>query len=291
MVEVKETAWGKINIALNIQGSRMDGYHDVQTVMTSVDLADHLSFSLREDGKIQLEMDNSFLPRDGRNYILQAATLLQETYGIVQGANISLYKKIPVSAGMGGGSSDAAATLRGLNRLWQINAPLEELARIGADIGSDVVYCLYSSTAYAEGIGNELTFLPKMPHCYLLLAKPAVSISTPKVFQALSLESLPICEVQKVREGIEMGDYAEICHYAGNDLEPVTTQLCPELLRIRKTLEKVGADAVFMSGTGPTMVGLFKKEQKAQRAMNALRGFCKEIYLTRPVHQRRNEDE
>lgn len=287
-MEVKETAWGKINIALNIQGKRTDGYHDVETVMTSVDLADHLSFQLRTDGELHLYMDNSFLPRDKKNHILQAATCLQN-YALAQGksqygANIQLYKKIPVSAGMGGGSSDAAATLRGLNRLWDLNLPLATLAELGKNIGSDVTYCLYNRTAYADGIGDQLYFLPKIPACYLVLAKPAVSISTPKIFQALSLGERPHSDVQAVRQAVEKSSYEAMCAASGNDLEKVTMEFCPQLKRLRTSLEHSGADAVFMTGTGPTMVGLFKKQKRALRAINALRGFCKEIYLTRPIH-------
>ena len=289
-MEVKERAAAKINLGLDVLNKREDGYHDVETIMVSVDLADYLIFKDRHDGKIEIKTENSFLPLDERNHIYQAVCLMKEAFHQSQGVTIELIKKIPVSAGMGGGSSDAAATLRGLNRLWNLEAPLAKLAEIGAEIGADVPYCLYEHVAYAKGIGNELCLLPDIPSCWILLVKPAVSISTPKIFDQLCLEQICHPDIDRLRQAIEEGDFTLLCQHAENVLETVTTLECEELCKIRKTLEKTKAQAVVMSGTGPTMVGLFKTHRQAIQAQNAIRGFCKESYLVRPLKNQRKDD-
>lgn len=286
-MEVKEKAAAKVNIGLDVVGKRQDGYHEVETIMLSVDLSDYLTFTARDDEKIEIKTENSFLPLDERNHIYQAVCAMQNHFNIHYGVTIELRKKIPVSAGMGGGSSDAAATLRGLNRLWQLNAPLNELAEIATQIGADVPYCLYGGVAYASGIGNELEFLPDFPSCWLVLVKPAVSISTPKIFDQIDMQKLQHPEIEPLKDAIECSDFHKMCQEAGNALESVTECECEELKRIRKTLKRTGANAVVMSGTGPTMVGVFEKCSRARRAVNAMNGFCKEVYLVRPLKEER----
>lgn len=179
-ITVKATA--KLNLALDILGKRDDGYHELETVMAMVDLADYLDFSLRLDGNIKLESSSNAVPEDGRNLIVKAGLLLQRRFQVTKGATIKLDKKIPISAGMAGGSSDAAATLHGLNQLWELNLSLDELAEIGAEIGSDVSFCVYGGVAMCNGRGEKITPLPSLPPCWVVLAKPAISVSTRDVF-------------------------------------------------------------------------------------------------------------
>lgn len=289
-MEVKERAAAKINLGLDVIQKRDDGYHDVETVMVSVDLADYLIFQSRDDEQIEIKTENSFLPLDERNHIYQAVRLMQEAFGQSCGVTIELMKNIPVSAGMGGGSSDAAATLRGLNQLWNIDAPLSKLAEIGQHIGADVPYCLYEHVAYAKGIGNELCLLPDIPSCWFLLVKPAVSISTPKIFQHLVLDDIQHPDIKKVRQGIEEHNLDLLCHHASNVLEKVTMDECEELCKIRKTLTKTKAKAIFMSGTGPTMVAVYQTQRQAYQAQNAICGFCNESYIVRPLKNKRKDD-
>lgn len=281
-MEVKERAAAKINLGLDVKNKRSDGYHNVETVMVSVDLADYLTFQTRDDEQIIIQTENSFLPLDERNYIYQAVCCMQEYFNIHHGVTIELQKNIPVSAGMGGGSSDAAATLRGLNRLWQLDASLATLAKVGERIGADVPFCLYGGVAYARGIGNELELLPNIPNCWLVLVKPAVSISTPKIFEKIETYHIEHPCIQPLKEAIMAHDFQEMCQQTGNALESITIDDCHELCKIRRALQR-SADAVFMSGTGPTMVGIFDKETRARRAINAVNGFCKEVYLVRPL--------
>lgn len=285
-MEVKERAAAKINLGLDVKNKRRDGYHNVETIMVSVDLADYLTLTSRDDKKIVIQTENSFLPLDERNHIYQAVCCMQRYFDIDQGVTIELTKKIPVSAGMGGGSSDAAATLRGLNRLWELDASLSTLAKVGETIGADVPYCLYGGVAYAGGIGNELELLPDIPNCWMVLVKPAVSISTPKIFEKIERYQMEHPCIEPLKEAILNCDFPSMCQEMGNALESVTVDDCHELCKIRKTLQR-SANAVVMSGTGPTMVGIFDKESRARRAMNAVSGFCKEVYLVRPLKNRR----
>lgn len=278
-ITVKATA--KLNLALDILGKRDDGYHELETVMAMVDLADYLDFSLRLDGNIKLESSSNAVPEDGRNLIVKAGLLLQRRFQVTKGATIKLDKKIPISAGMAGGSSDAAATLHGLNQLWELNLSLDELAEIGAEIGSDVSFCVYGGVAMCNGRGEKITPLPSLPPCWVVLAKPAISVSTRDVFSHLEVNEIQHQHSEKMLAAIASGDYYQMVEALGNDLEDYSLEKYAEISYLKKQFEAFGADAVLMSGTGPTVFAIVKTEKKAKRLYNSVSGFCKNVHMVR----------
>ncbi|ANZ95098.1 MAG: 4-(cytidine 5'-diphospho)-2-C-methyl-D-erythritol kinase [Brochothrix thermosphacta] len=278
-ITVKATA--KLNLALDILGKRDDGYHELETVMAMVDLADYLDFSLRLDGNIKLESSSNAVPEDGRNLIVKAGLLLQRRFQVTKGATIKLDKKIPISAGMAGGSSDAAATLHGLNQLWELNLSLDELAEIGAEIGSDVSFCVYGGVAMCNGRGEKITPLPSLPPCWVVLAKPAISVSTRDVFSHLEVNDIQHQHSEKMLAAISSGDYYQMVEALGNDLEDYSLEKYAEISYLKKQFEAFGADAVLMSGTGPTVFAIVKTEKKAKRLYNSVSGFCKNVHMVR----------
>lgn len=282
-MEIIEKAHAKINICLNVINKRLDNYHNLETIMTSIDLMDYLMIKERSDQQIVIETDNSFLPLDDNNHIYKAVNLLRKTANLDNGVTIQLIKKIPVSAGLAGGSSDAAATLRGLNKLWNLNYSLSELAKIGSKIGIDVPYCVFGGTKKATGIGTELTILPNLRSCWMILVKPNISISTSKIFQVLDISNIKHPNISMVENAIKSQNYIQMCHNMGNSLESETMKYCPQIKSIKQCLLKLGADGVVMSGTGPTMVGFCNNHRKALKIMNGIKGFCDEVYLARTI--------
>jgi len=279
---IYEKAPAKINLTLDILGKRDDGYHEVEMVMTMVDLSDRLELETLDRDTIIISSPVGYIPLDEKNHAFQAAKLIKERYHVKQGVYIHIDKHIPVSAGLGGGSSDAAATLRGLNRLWGLNIPMEELKKIGAEIGSDVPFCVTGGTAIATGRGERLEPIASPPPCWVILAKPAVSVSTAEIYRQFDVKTNR--EEPKSRlckQAIENKDFQAMCASLGNMLEQVTMRMYPEVARIKACMEKLGADGVQMSGSGPTVFGLVRKESKVYRIYNGLRGFCKEVYVVR----------
>lgn len=283
---IYETAPAKLNLSLDVLGKRSDGFHEVEMVMTTIDLTDRVELSLLDHDEIKLSLESRFVPEDERNLAYQAARALQEKYKVAKGAYIKMDKEIPVSAGLGGGSSDAAAVLRGLNRLWQLNLSLEELALVGERIGSDVPFCVYNKTALAKGRGENLSFLPAPPLSWVVLAKPDIGVSTRDIFSALSLEQLEHPDTKGVIQALETGDLSLLTKSAGNSLEQTTFSLYPEVEHIKKKMLSLGAPMAMMSGSGPTIYSLFKKESFARRIYNSLQGFCDEVYIVRTLHIR-----
>src|SRR5690606_21517108 len=184
MLYVKAPA--KINLTLDVLHKRPDNYHEVEMIMTTVDLADRIGLKETEHG-IHIESADRFVPNDPRNLAYQAAKLLKDTYGIKSGVIINVDKQIPVAAGLAGGSSDAAATLKGLNKLWNLNLSLDKLAELGTKIGSDVAFCVYGGTALAKGRGEIIQQLPTPPNCWVILAKPTIGVSTAEVYGAFDV--------------------------------------------------------------------------------------------------------
>ncbi|HEY4554011.1 MAG TPA: 4-(cytidine 5'-diphospho)-2-C-methyl-D-erythritol kinase [Bacillaceae bacterium] len=271
----------KINLSLDVLGKRPDNYHEVEMVMTTIDLADRIELrELRED-HIQIISHNRFVPDDQRNLAFQAAKLLKERYEVKKGVAISIDKIIPVAAGLAGGSSDAAATLRGLNELWGLNLPLDELAELGSEIGSDVSFCVYGGTALARGRGEKITRLPAPPNCWVILAKPSIGVSTADVYRNLNVSSVKHPDTEAMVRAIENQRYEDICRNMGNVLESVTLKMHPEVLQIKEQMERFGADAVLMSGSGPTVYGLVQHDSRLQRIYNGLRGFCGQVFAVR----------
>lgn len=283
MLYVKAPA--KINLTLDVLYKRPDNYHEIEMIMTTVDLADRIGLKATESG-IHIESADRFVPSDSRNLAYQAAKLLKDTFNIKSGVIISLEKQIPVAAGLAGGSSDAAATLKGLNQLWKLNLSLDELAELGAKIGSDVSFCVYGGTALAKGRGEIIEHLPAPPHCWVVLAKPTIGVSTADVYGAFNPDKAHHPETGKMIEALEQGDYQGMCDHLGNALESVTLGMHPEVAQIKEQMKKFGADAVLMSGSGPTVFGLVQQEARIPRIYNGLRGFCGEVYVVRLIGER-----
>lgn len=284
MLYVKAPA--KINLTLDVLYKRPDNYHEVEMIMTTVDLSDRIGLESRNDGLIKIISTNGFIPDDNRNLAYQAAQLIKDTYGVAEGVTISIEKEIPVAAGLAGGSSDAAATLKGLNELWNLNLSIDTLAELGAKIGSDVSFCIYGGTALATGRGEIIQKLPAPPTCWVVLAKPKIGVSTAQVYGGLNLEGLEHPNTKQMIQSIETNDYDLMCNSLGNVLESVTFKLHPEVVMIKEQMKRFGADAVLMSGSGPTVFGLVDNESRLGRIYNGLRGFCDEVFAVRLLGER-----
>lgn len=276
----------KINLSLDVLHKRPDGYHEVKMVMTTIDLADRIELASLVSDTIQIVSHNRFVPDDHRNLAYQAAKLLKETFGIRKGVAISIAKTIPVAAGLAGGSSDAAATLRGLNKLWKLGLTLDELAELGAKIGSDVSFCVYGGTAIATGRGEKIEHIPAPPPCWVILAKPTIGVSTAEVYRNLNLNAVTHPDVDGMAQAIKDRDYERICSLVGNVLEDVTLKMYPEVAHIKEQMKRFGADAVLMSGSGPTVFGLVQYDSRLQRIYNGLRGFCDQVFAVRLLGER-----
>ncbi|MFD1420489.1 4-(cytidine 5'-diphospho)-2-C-methyl-D-erythritol kinase [Lactiplantibacillus songbeiensis] len=284
-MQIVEKAPAKINLGLDTLFEHHNGDKEWNMVMTSVDLADYVQIETIKANRIEVATDSGFLPNDRRNLAFQAVSLLKRRYQIHSGVKIKIKKTIPVAAGLGGGSSDAAAVLRGLNRLWELNLDLATLARLGLQIDSDVPYCVYSQTAHVTGKGEIVTPLPKLPPMWIVLAKPKISVSTPNILRQVDYDQLKTHpNIEGLLAGIQTGELARVFENMGNVLEPITAKRYPEIMQIKQQLLTFGADAAQMSGTGPTVFGVCRKQSRAQRVYNSLKGFCKEVYLVRPVN-------
>lgn len=271
----------KINLTLDVLHKRPDGYHEVEMIMTTVDLADRLELESLNKNEIRIISHNRFVPDDSRNLAYQAARLLKDRYGIKKGVSIQIDKIIPVAAGLAGGSSDAAAALKGLNQLWDLGLSLDELAEIGAEIGSDVSFCVYGGTALATGRGEKIEHLPAPPNCWVVLAKPTIGVSTGEVYKNLKLDRMKRPDTRAMIEAIKESNYEKMCWNMGNVLESVTLHAHPEVALIKEQMIRFGADAVLMSGSGPTVFGLIRHDSRMHRVYNCLRGFCDQVYAVR----------
>ncbi len=284
-METTEKAPAKLNLFLDTPYNHSDGLQEWNMVMTSVDLADYVKIETKPGKRaISVHTDTGFLPNDSRNLAYQAAKLLQQEFHVQAGAKIRIKKNIPVAAGMGGGSSDAAAVLRGLNNLWNLGIPKAQLAELGLQIDSDVPYCVFSQTAHVYGKGEKVALLRQLPAMYFVIAKPKLSVSTPKILRQIDHKSLGHLKIDGMLEAIKQNDFSAICENAGNVLEPVTGQMHPQILQLKDRMLRYGADVAQMSGTGPTVFGICRKESRAQHLVNSLKGFCPEVYLVRPLN-------
>lgn len=281
-MEEYEKAPAKINVCLNVLSKRPDGFHEMEMVMTPIDLADRLTFKLTEEA-ISLDSSSSFMPLNEKNIVYKTALLLKRTYGVRYGADIFIDKHIPIAAGLGGGSTDAAATLRALNRLWKLDLSLDELAELGEQIGSDVPFCVYGKTAYVTGRGEKVEPISSFPHAWVILVKPPKGISSWTVFKDLDVASLPVFDVYEMKEAVIKSDYDRIIKATGNALEEKAAEQHPMIREVKEKMSSFGADAALMSGTGPTVYGVTQNLSKARRIVNGLKGFCEEVYLVRTI--------
>lgn len=285
-LRILEKAPAKINLSLDVLHKRDDGFHEVKMIMTTIDLADRVEIRELSIDRIEIISHNRFVPDDQRNLAYQAAKILKERYNIKKGVAIYITKSIPVAAGLAGGSSDAAATLRGLNRLWKLGLSLDELAELGSEIGSDVSFCVYGGTALATGRGEIIQHISPPPHCWVVLAKPTVGVSTADVYKNLNLNAVHHPDVGGMIDAINKGQYEKICGLLGNVLESVTLKMHPEVANIKDQMKRFGADAVLMSGSGPTVFGLVQYESRLHRVYNGLRGFCDQVFAVRMLGER-----
>lgn len=283
MYEMRLKALAKINLGLDVIRQREDGYHEVKMIMQTIQLYDRIVMRKRRESKIQVKTNLFYLPENENNLVYKAAKLLIEEFKIQQGVQIDLQKFIPVAAGMAGGSSDAAAVLYGMNRMFHLGLSLEELMERGMKIGADVPYCLMRGTALAEGIGEQLTKLSPVPQCKILIAKPAISVSTKFVYENLKLDENTVHpDIDLLIQDIETKNLADMAAHMGNVLESVTIPNYPVIAQIKEQMIKDGALNAMMSGSGPTVFGIFDDKEKAEVAYKRMRegNLAKQVYLT-----------
>ncbi len=295
MERIRLKARAKINLGLDVLRRREDGYHEVRMIMQTVGLYDLLTITKTQAPKIHVRTNLPYLPGNENNLVYKAAKLLMDEFHLPGGLFIDLKKKIPVAAGMAGGSTDAASVLYGLNRLYGLGLRTEELMERGVRLGADVPYCLMRGTALAEGIGEKLTRLPPMPPCPVLVAKPGISVSTRFVYENLHANELrreQHPDINASIAAIREGNLREVARTMGNVLELVTAREYPVIEEIKDVMRRSGALGAMMSGSGPTVFGLFEDKGTAEEALRRLKraGLARQVYLTYIFHGgRRNE--
>lgn len=282
-----EPARAKLNLSLDILGKRPDGYHDLRMVMLSIDLSDELDLAFTSAPGVQVATDLPYLPRGGGNIAAKAADrFFRETALPPAGLSIDIRKRIPVCAGMAGGSSDGAAVLRILRRTLAPEMTDGRLEEIGALVGSDVPYCVRGGTVLAEGRGERLTDLPGLPPCWLVVCKPPCSISTPELFAQVRLKKLRCHpDTAGLLSALDRGDLEGVARRMYNVFEDVLPRRYVQVFEIKSTLLSLGAIAASMTGSGPTVFGLFRDREPAARAAEALKRQFSSVFLCRPVER------
>ncbi len=283
-------ALAKINLGLDVLGKRENGYHDVRMIMQTVYLYDNITIQRTRTSGITLESNLYFLPRDEGNIAYKAAKMLMDEFHIQDGVHITLDKHIPVAAGLAGGSANAAAVLVGMNRMFSLGLSEKDLMERGVKLGADVPYCVMRGTVLAEGIGEKLTRLLPLPKCYILIAKPGISVSTRTVYEkldALSITEHP--DIEGLLTGLKNQDLKAIAASMGNVLEQVTVDSYPVIERIKDVMKEQGALNAMMSGSGPTVFGIFEDCQTAKKAQRRLKELqiAKQVYLANIHNTRR----
>lgn len=271
MDKINLEAYAKINLGLDVLRRREDGYHEVYMIMQTIDLHDDILLEKTGEKGIWVETDLEGIPVNEDNLVYKAAKLLMDEFSIAEGVKINLKKNIPVAAGMAGGSADAAAVLKGVNELFALGLSKEDLMKRGVAIGADVPYCIMQGTALAEGIGEVLTPLPAMPACHILIAKPPIDVSTKFVYtnlKANELERHP--DIDGQIKAIRTGNLQIMCETMGNVLETVTVPAYPVIGEIKDIMKEQGAVNAMMSGSGPTVFGIFEKQEDAEATKEKL---------------------
>ena len=283
MDNISLKALAKINLGLDVVRRRDDGYHEVRMIMQTINLFDRLEIKKIKESAIKIHTNLFFLPVNENNLVYKAAKLLIDEFGIQEGVSVGLTKKIPVAAGMAGGSTDAAAMLFGMNRLFGLGLSKKQLMERGVKIGADVPYCIMRGTALAEGIGDKLSPLPEMVKCPVLIAKPQISVSTKFVYQNLKLDDKTVHpDIDRLIEDIRNKDLKAVSDHMGNVLESFTIPNYPVISQIKEQMMDSGAVGSMMSGSGPTVFGLFDDSRTAQLAFGKIKrsGLAKQVYLT-----------
>ena len=288
--DISLKALAKINLGLDVVRRREDGYHEVRMIMQTIQLYDRLDIKRTQEPGIQIQTNLSFLPVNENNLIYKAAKLLMDEFSITDGVSVKLDKRIPVAAGMAGGSTDAAAMLIGVNRLFSLGLTKRQLMERGVQIGADVPYCIMRGTALAEGIGEALSPLPPMVKCPVLIAKPSISVSTKFVYQNLKLDDTTFHpDIDRLIDDIKAKNLHDIAAHMGNVLETVTIPNYPVIDEIKKHMLSNGVLGAMMSGSGPTVFGLFDNEDTAKKAYKAMRSshLARQVYLTSIYNNRK----
>lgn len=287
MDQVTRKAYAKVNLGLDVIRKRPDGYHEVKMIMQTVGIYDILTFRKKKGHggfpDISITADSGEIPCDGSNLIYKAAELLIRAYDIKEGADIILNKNIPIAAGMAGGSSDAAAVFHGFNELYGLSMGLEDMKRLGVEIGADVPYCIMGGTALSEGIGEILTPLPAPPAAFLLIAKPDINVSTKFVYENLHVDTLQRHpDIDGMAAALKEGNLKRVADRMGNVLETVTAERYPVISRIKGEMLKWGAENALMSGSGPTVFGIYLEKERAGKAHKAIArlGLARQIFVT-----------
>ncbi len=284
---IERKAYAKINLGLDVTGRKDDGYHLVRMIMQNVDIFDTLTFEDTDDGTVTLTASSDKIPTDESNLICKVALQLKEKYNVQKGSKIHLIKRIPVAAGMAGGSTDGAAAYLALNELWNLNLDKETLCQLAVKLGADIPYCIIGGTALAEGIGEELTQISDMPKCTILVAKPDIDVSTGWVYKTLDSKEIEVHpDIDAIREAIEKSDLKKMCSLIGNVLEPVTASKYHVIGELEQIMNNNGAVGAFMTGSGPTVFGIFDDDKCAEAAFAAVKDskLAPQVFLSSPIH-------
>lgn len=281
---MKIKAYAKINISLDIVGKReSDGYHLLKMIMQNIDLYDEISIEKQKEG-ITISCNKNYVPTDSRNLAYKAASLFKETYNIDDGVHIDIVKNIPVSAGLAGGSTDAAAVLKLMNKIFEVNASDEELMNIGLKLGADIPYCINGGTALCEGIGEKITTLQPFKNKILVLVKPSFGVSTKEVYKSFNLDRVRVHpKTDSLIEAMENDDLYYVANNMKNLLENVTLRKHNILIKIKEEMNRYGAVGSMMSGSGPSVFAFFDDMLKAQRCYEKMKESYKEVFLTRTI--------
>lgn len=280
-------AYAKVNLGLDVLRRREDGYHELRMIMQTVDLYDTLSLEKTDEEGIVLTCNIEGLPCDESNLVYKSAKLMMSEYNLTGGIRMHLEKRIPMAAGMAGGSTDAAAVFNGMNELYELGISKERLCELGVKVGADVPYCIVGGTALSEGIGEVLTVLPNVPDCIVLIAKPDFDVSTKYVFENLHANSLTYHpDIDAMAEAIKAGDLEGIVRVMDNVLETVTEARYTEITAIKNMMKEHGAMRAMMSGSGPTVFGLYKTEDEAEAAAKSIRenDLAKQVFVSSFYH-------
>ena len=292
MDRIVTKAYAKINLGLDVLRRRPDGYHEVKMVMQTVDLYDVLLVSKKEEETITISTQREEIPVNEDNLIYKAIKLMKDIYGFVGGVHVELVKNIPIAAGMAGGSTDAAAAMRAVNTLFELNRPLGELEKHAVKIGADVPYCIQGGTVLSEGIGEILTKLPNAPQCILLIAKPDIMVSTKYVYENLNLPELKSHpDIDAMVEAIQKSDAQSMIEPMDNVLATVTEEKYQIIKEIKQSMIRNGAIKAMMSGSGPTVFGIFENMVQAATAFDAIKekSMAREIFISKFVNPQEEE--
>lgn len=284
MEKIELKAYGKINLGLDVIRKRPDGYHDLDMIMQMVDVYDDIVITKNKTGKIEVKTDTAVLSNGKDNLAYMAAKMLMDEFKIKDGVNIYINKRIPIAGGMAGGSSDCATTLMGINQLFELGLSKEELMERGVKLGADVPYCVLGGTAIARGIGEVLIPLPAPADCHVIIAKPPVSVSTAYVYGHIKpLEITKRPDIEAMAQSIKDGDLKKMASLIYNVMEDVTVGEYPIISEIKQVMIDNGALNSIMSGSGPTVFGLFDDKEKAQQCVKTLeeKGLTQQLYLTK----------